>query len=96
MTDGGSSLQDEAGTFAAYRPHCPRRIEAEHVEHVSEVEADGAHAQVHLGATKWWEGGQRLEEEVADGTARVEVQMHEAVQGRGRRREARCARLVLL
>ena len=57
------------------------RILAEHVEHVAEVEADGAHVQEHLRVAQWREGGQQLEEEAADGATRVEVQTHEAVQG---------------
>ena len=72
------------------------RILAEHVEHIAKVEANGTHAQQHLGATEWRERRLWLKEEVADRASRVQVQSHEAVQGWGRRHEARCGGLALV
>ena len=60
------------------------RILAQHVEHVAEVEADSTHAQERFRVARRRDRRLRLKEEVTDSTAGVEVQPHEAVQGRRR------------
>ena len=50
---------------------------SEDVEHIAEVETDSAHAQQRMRLITL-QGGLRIEEEVADCSARVEVQAHEA------------------
>jgi hypothetical protein len=61
------------------------RVLAEHVEDVTEVEANGAHTQRHLASAGWrCKGGLRLDEEVADRASAVKVQPHETIEG-GRR-----------
>ena len=52
------------------------RVLTQHIEHVAEVECHCVHAHLHL--TRGWlrieSSGQRLDSEVGDGTARVQMQ----------------------
>jgi hypothetical protein len=77
-------LDHRARDIATWRAGVPRVL-AEHVEDVTEVEADGAHTQRHLASAGWrCKGGLRLDEEVADRASAVKVQPHETIEG-GRR-----------
>ena len=83
MSHVGVRVEHDAATVAARRPRVARVL-AQHVQHVAEVEADGAHVQLDLCGAEWrGERRLRLQLQAADRAARREVRAERPAGGGG-------------